>query len=248
MKRVAKFVSIVLILSIIIVSCKKDDDRPVIPVAKLSSVKYTTNKLDGKVKMALNSKNATVTPKNASVAFTISKITLDKKSFANPKSGGFLIDSKGTISAPNNHKLGKGEYVLTITATTKKNKKDKKNKAISKTTLFTVVLSEAVTAISSISYAPTMVEGKQKVALTTKSATVEPKGVLVSFRIVGIKKGDKSFINPKVGGFKIGGQGGNISLSKDHKLTAGTYILNIIGTNKKDKKDKKKAKVTIVIK
>ena len=245
MKRVAKFMSIVLVLSIIIVSCKKDDDGMVMPKAKLSSVKYTSSKLEGKTKMAISSKEATLSPKNASVTFKISKITHDKKSFTNLKSGGFIIDSKGKISAPKDHKLGKGEYVLTIMATTKKNKKDKKDKAISKTTTFTVVISEPVRAINSISYALSKLEGTQKVAMNSKNARVDPKDVPVSFRILGINKGSKRFVNPKIGGFKIEGKGGMISLQKGHKLAAGTYKLNILGTNKNDKKG---VKVTVVIK
>ena len=247
MKRVAKFMSIVLVLSIIIVSCKKDDDGPIMPKAKLSSVKYTSNKLEGKTKMALTSKEAILSPKNAAVTFKISKIMLDKKSFTNPKSGGFMIDPKGKISAPKDHQLDKGEYMLTIMATTKKNKKDKKDKAISKTTTLTVVISEAATAkLVSLSYSPNKLSGKQKVAVNGKTPTVEPKNASVAFEISMVTKDKKSFTNPKSGGFKIDSKG-KIGLAKDHKLGKGSYELVIIATDKSDKKNKKKTKFMVVI-
>lgn len=248
MRRVVKFVCITLIMSVVLIGCHKDDDDN-IPVrsSKLTSIKYGTNKIDVKSKVAITSKNATVSPKGAVVTFRISKIMKDKKSFTNPKSGGFKIDSKGVISAPKDHKLGKGKYELTIMATTKKDKKDKKDKVVSKTTTFTVAISEPTTSkLVSISYSPNKLSGKQKTVLIGKKATLNPKDASVSFKISTVTKDKKSFVNPKSGGFKIDSMG-KIGLAKNHKLAKGTYELTIIATDKGDKKNKKKTKLMVVM-
>ncbi len=247
MKSALKIVSLALIVSMVAPSCKKNDDGPIIPV-NLSSVKYSPNKLDGKQKTAFSGKNAIVSPKNASVTFEISKVTKDKKNFANPKSGGFMIDTKGKISAPKDHKLDAGTYILTITTTEKKGKKTKGGKTISKKTTFTVVISKPATSkLISIGYTPNKLTGKQKVAIKSANATIEPKNASVTFTILGIRKDKKKFQNPKSGGFKIGSEG-NISLPKDHELSAGTYVLKIVAADKKDEKNKKGTRVTVVVK
>ncbi|WP_165769919.1 hypothetical protein [Flagellimonas pacifica] len=147
------------------------------------------------------------------------------------------------VSASRDHKLVAGTYVLTITATTKK------DKGTSKNTTLTIVISETVTPIASIKYeSGNKLEGKQKVALNSKNAIIEPKNVPISFTIAKISKDKKDFENPKSGGFKINGKGGKISLPKNHVLKAGTYVLEVLGINKKDKKDKRKIQVTVVIK
>ena len=247
MKRVAKFMSIILIMAVVSMACNKDDDNLPVQSTKLSAVKYTPNKLEGKVNGAFTSKEAAVTPKNASVTFKISKITKDKKAFTNPKQGGFKINSKGIVSAAKDHKLGAGTYALTITAATKKNKKDKKGKVISKTTTLTVVISGSDSGkLSSVNYKPSKLKSRPKMAFSTQEALVNPKNTSVTFEISKITKDKKSFTNPKNGGFNIDAKG-KVSGSKDHKLGAGTYELTITATDKKDKENKKTATLKIAI-
>ena len=88
---------------------------------------------------------------------------------------------------------------------------------------------------------------KQKVAINGKNAKVVPKDASVDFEILSIIKDKKSFTNPKSGGFMIETKGGKLSIPKAHKLSTGTYVLKIVGANRKNKKDKKGVKVTVVI-
>ncbi|WP_420602974.1 hypothetical protein [Flagellimonas sp.] len=244
MKRVVKLMSFILIISAVFMACSKDDDDIPGNTSKLSSIKYGTSKLEAKPKVAIISKSATISPKGAAVSFKISKVTKDKKDFTNPKIGGFKIDSKGVVTATKDHKLEAGTYELTITAVAKKNKKN------TKTAMLTIVVSKSETSksrLNSLTYSPNKLDGKQKVEFTSKDAVLSPKSASVTFKFIGIYKEKKKFKNPKNGGFKIDSKG-RIFASKNHNLSAGTYRIKVSATDKNDKKNKKEAKYTVVIK
>jgi hypothetical protein len=123
MKNVVKGVLFLFIVSLVAISCDKDDDD--MPAA-LVSFSYSPSKMDAKEKEAFNSKEAKMNPSDASANFEITKVTKGNNNFTNPKTGGMSIDGKGKISAKKDHKLTKGTYVLEVTATDKTDKNNQK--------------------------------------------------------------------------------------------------------------------------
>jgi hypothetical protein len=104
-----------------------------------------------------------------------------------------------------------------------------------------------VIKLTSISYSPNKMEAKTKDAFSSKEATLNPKNASVTFKISKITKDDKSFTNPKDGGFSIDGKG-KIFAKKDHKLAVGVYVLEVTATNKSDTKIKKSVSFSVTIK
>jgi 5-hydroxyisourate hydrolase-like protein (transthyretin family) len=130
MKNLIKAFVAVLVCSLVIIACDKDDD-PI--TTKLTSISYAKNSVEVTKAAALTGTAIKVLPSDAKATFVIKSITLNAKSFTNP-TGGFKIATDGKISLAKGNKLATGKYILTVQAT------DKFNKKIIKTTTYTITI------------------------------------------------------------------------------------------------------------
>ncbi len=123
MKNVLKSTAFLLLLSIVFISCNKNDDN--VEFTALKSISYDPAKIDATVEKAFKGTDSKVSPSDVSVTFTITKVTKDGTVFTNPDKG-FKIDTKGMVYAEEGHELKAGEYDLTIEAVDRHNKENKK--------------------------------------------------------------------------------------------------------------------------
>jgi len=97
--------------------------------------------------------------------------------------------------------------------------------------------------LKSISYSPNKIEGKVKVAFSSKNIVLN-KTAEATYKITNIKKDGKTI---KTGEFKMNSSGKIYGL-KNHKIAVGKYVLTITATDKSDKKNLKTVTYTVVIK
>lgn len=133
MKNLLSLFIVMLVSSLVLVSCDKDDD-PKPTVKYLKAISYSPNKKELAKKTAYAGPVAKFTDAKAKVKFAVKTITKDKKAFTNPATGIKIDAATGKLSLAATNTLENGVYVVTVECT------DQNNKKIKKTATFTITI------------------------------------------------------------------------------------------------------------